>query len=99
MGLHSHFPEALLGTHTGVVTPAAAAALVSIFEVGRPLETKIGAGVFGEAHFLGGVLAGIAKLRDYWESYFRENPSHLKQMANHFDFFDPDDPDYSRLYD
>jgi hypothetical protein len=43
--------------------------------------------------------AGIAKLRDHWESYFRKNPSLLKQMANHFDFFDPDDPDYSRLYD
>jgi hypothetical protein len=31
----------------------------------------------------------IIKLRDYWEGEFRENPDRLKQMAHHFNFFDP----------
>jgi hypothetical protein len=41
----------------------------------------------------------IIVLRDYWLNYFKENPSHLKQMANHFSFFDPQNPDYSNLSD
>jgi hypothetical protein len=41
----------------------------------------------------------IKKLRDHWLKYFRDNPSHLKQMANHFTFFDPSNPDYSHLSD
>jgi hypothetical protein len=41
----------------------------------------------------------IIQLRDHWLEYFKKNPDHLKQMANHFDFFDPKNPDYSRLYE
>ena len=41
----------------------------------------------------------IVKIRDHWVTYFKENPSHLKQMANHFDLFDPENPDYSNLSD
>jgi hypothetical protein len=36
------------------------------------------------------------KLKDFWESKFEERPELLKQMANHFTFFDPD---YSHLED
>jgi hypothetical protein len=39
----------------------------------------------------------IKKLRDYWVNYFKDNPDHLKQMANHFDLFDPSAPNYSLL--
>jgi hypothetical protein len=31
----------------------------------------------------------ITVLRDYWVNYFKGDPNHLKQMANHFSFFDP----------
>jgi len=41
----------------------------------------------------------IIQVRDHWLNYFKENPTHLKQMANHFDSFDPKNPDYSKLYD
>ena len=41
----------------------------------------------------------IVRFRDHWLNYFRDNPSHLKQMADHFSLFDPDDPDYSNLSD
>lgn len=39
----------------------------------------------------------IVKLRDHWENYFKDKPGYLSQMANHFDFFDPENPDYSHL--
>jgi hypothetical protein len=41
----------------------------------------------------------IVQLRDHWIGVFKDNPGLLKQMANHFDFFDPKNPDYSRLSD
>jgi hypothetical protein len=41
----------------------------------------------------------IIKLRDYWEGQFKERPDLLKQMADHFTFFDPENPDYSHLED
>jgi hypothetical protein len=41
----------------------------------------------------------IIQVRDHWLNYFKQNPTHLKQMANHFDSFDPKNPDYSKLYD
>jgi hypothetical protein len=41
----------------------------------------------------------IIQVRDYWLDYFKKNPDHLRQMANHFDSFDPKNPDYSKLYD
>jgi hypothetical protein len=39
----------------------------------------------------------IIKIRDFWEEKFRENPDHLRQMADHFNLFDPENPDYSHL--
>jgi hypothetical protein len=41
----------------------------------------------------------IIKLRDFWTERFQDRPEHLKQMANHFNLFDPENPDYSRLYE
>jgi hypothetical protein len=41
----------------------------------------------------------IIELRGFWEKQFREKPEHLKQMAYHFTFFDPSNPDYSHLSD
>jgi hypothetical protein len=43
--------------------------------------------------------SGIEKVRDYWLEYFRDKPGWLPQFANHFDFFDPANPNYSRLTD
>jgi hypothetical protein len=39
----------------------------------------------------------IIQVRNHWRKYFKSNPSHLKQMAGHFDSFDPKNPDYSKL--
>jgi hypothetical protein len=41
----------------------------------------------------------IVRLRTFWEDRFREKSDLLKQMANHFTFFDPQNPDYSHLSD
>jgi len=41
----------------------------------------------------------IIKLRKFWEEKFAAKPELLKQMANHFTFFDPENPDYSQLED
>jgi hypothetical protein len=41
----------------------------------------------------------VIKLRDYWLAQFKDRPEDLKQMANHFNLFDPENPDYSHLYD
>jgi hypothetical protein len=41
----------------------------------------------------------IVKLRDFWDERFKGRPDDLRQMAAHFNLFDPDNPDYSRLYD
>ena len=41
----------------------------------------------------------IIKIRGFWEEAFRERPHHLKQVADHFSSFDPQNPDYSKLYD
>ena len=41
----------------------------------------------------------IIKLCDFWKSKFEGRPDVLKQMANHFTFFDPENPDYSHLGD
>ena len=42
---------------------------------------------------------GIAKLRDYWIEKYQGNPDHLRQMAEHFNVFDPENPEYSHLSD
>jgi hypothetical protein len=39
----------------------------------------------------------IVKLRDYWQDHYRDQPDALRQMADHFNFFDPENPDYSHL--
>lgn len=39
----------------------------------------------------------IVRLREFWISKFKERPEWLSQMANHFTFFDPENPDYSHL--
>jgi hypothetical protein len=41
----------------------------------------------------------IVKLKAFWEEKFRERPELLKHMANHFNFFNPKNPDYSYLQD
>jgi hypothetical protein len=41
----------------------------------------------------------ITKLRDFWVDKFRDNPEHLKQMADHFNLFDPLNANYSHLSD
>jgi hypothetical protein len=41
----------------------------------------------------------IIKLCKFWENKFAERPELLRQMADHFTFFDPENPDYSRLED
>jgi len=41
----------------------------------------------------------ITKFVDYWKEKLGENSELLKQMANHFNFFDPENPDYSNLSD
>jgi hypothetical protein len=42
---------------------------------------------------------GIIKVRDHWINYFKDKPGWLEQFANHFDFFDPSNPNYSSLSD
>jgi hypothetical protein len=39
--------------------------------------------------------ASIERIVDYWG---KQDADKLKQMANHFTFFDPGNPDYSYLY-
>jgi hypothetical protein len=41
----------------------------------------------------------IIRTRTFWEEQFKGRPDELRQMAAHFNLFDPDNPDYSRLYD
>jgi hypothetical protein len=41
----------------------------------------------------------IVQMRDFWQKHFHEKPELLKQMAYHFTFFDPANPDYSHLSD
>ena len=41
----------------------------------------------------------IMKVRDHWLNYFKDKPGWLEQFANHFDFFDPLNPNYSNLSD
>jgi hypothetical protein len=42
---------------------------------------------------------GITKLRDFWLEKYRDDPDQLRQMAEHFNRFDPENPDYSHLSD
>jgi hypothetical protein len=39
----------------------------------------------------------ILRLRDHWTAIYKDKPDHLRQMANHFDAFDPSNPAYSEL--
>jgi hypothetical protein len=41
----------------------------------------------------------IVQIRDHWLNFYKDKPDHLRQMANHFDAFDPSNPDYSKLSD
>jgi hypothetical protein len=41
----------------------------------------------------------ITQVRDMWLKYFEDKPGWLEQFANHFDSFDPNNPDYSSLSD
>lgn len=41
----------------------------------------------------------IRQVRDFWTDAYKDKPDHLRQMANHFELFDPRNPDYSNLSD